>query len=71
MHPARVKPAVRSNSVLIVAWLLLFSVSTIFPNNRGGARAITFNVIIVVIVDINKVACFLQAVLMRVCIEYL
>ena len=68
MHPARMKPAVRNSSVLSVARLSLFSVSITWPNSSGGAREISFNIIIVAIVDINKAACCLQAVLMKVCI---
>jgi len=68
MHPARMKPAVRSSSVLSVVRLSLFSVSITWPNSSGGAREISFNIIIVATVDINKVACCLQAFLMKVCI---
>ena len=67
-HPARMNPPVRSSSVLSVARSSLFSMSITFPSSNGGARAISFNIIIVVIVDINKAACALQAVLMNVCI---
>lgn len=68
MQPTSVKPAVKRSSVFSSGGLSPFKVSTIFPSSNGGVSAIIFNPIIVVIVESNKAACFLQAVLISVCI---
>lgn len=56
------------SNVFAVASLLPYNVSMMVPRSKGGASATNLRVIIVAMVVNRRVVCFLQAVLINVCI---
>ena len=68
MHPAKMKPPISIRNIFIVGGLLTLRASTVFPSNSGGTSAISFNPIVVRMVEMSRALCWLQAILMSVCI---
>lgn len=62
------KAAIKIVSILIACLASPLKVSITCPNSKGGASAMIFITMIVVIVEIINVGCFWQASLMKVCI---